>query len=99
MSSRHMEPRSLRFRSFHALQRQRSEPARIVIRCTGWGYFLPPAESDGLEKFLATLERETSPDRFDNRLVRLPHQHNERRRWLVQQSKVHVIVVPLAEIE
>ena len=63
-----------------------------------WGscsYILPPAESDGLENFPKTLARNTSTNRPGNLLVRTTHKLNEMARWLVQQPKVHVIVVPL----
>ena len=59
------------------------------------GYFLPPAESDGLEEMPETLERETSPDRCGNLLVRTTHQLDEMPRLLVPQLNVHVIVAPL----
>ena len=41
------------------------------------GYILPPAESDGLENFLKTLERDTSTNRLGNLLVRTTHKLNE----------------------
>ena len=58
------------------------------------GYILPPAESDGLENFLKTLEHDTSTNRFGNLLIRSTHKLIEMTRWLVQQPKVHVMVVP-----